>query len=120
MPASLILVIEDEADSRETLAELLAIEGYRVITAEDGQSGLDLARADQPALILLDLHMPVMDGKRFRQEQARDPLIAHIPVLVVSADDQARAIASAIGASGCVPKPVMFGHLMESVGVWCD
>ena len=120
MPASLILVIEDQADSREALAELLQREGYSVATATNGQEGLDLARTSRPALILLDLHMPIMDGPGFCRAQASDPLIAGIPVLVVSADGDGRAIAARIGAAGCVPKPVMFGHLMETIGLWCD
>jgi len=57
-----ILIVEDEVDIREALADMFAQYKFTVITATNGQEGLDMALAEQPDIILLDLNMPVMDG----------------------------------------------------------
>src|SRR4030095_777152 len=70
---------------REALVHLLQVEGYTVGTAEDGNEALTRLRgASPPALVLLDLMMPVMDGFEFRVQQLQDPRIADIPVIVFS------------------------------------
>src|SRR5439155_12456386 len=84
-PNRCVLVVEDDTDGRETLAELLEAEGYPVARAANGRQALDyLQRAGPPGLILLDLLMPVMDGYQFRQRQRQDPVLASIPIAVVS------------------------------------
>lgn len=88
MTSSWILIIEDEPDLRETLRDLLELEGFDAVTAANGSEGLlTLADAGKPCLILLDLMMPVMDGWQFlevlhKQPDLRPPGIA---VVVVSA-----------------------------------
>ena len=86
MTARIVMVVDDEAELRELIAELLSSEGYEVRTARHGADALrQLRRGDLPDLILLDLTMPVMDGVTFRRTQLRDPLLSAIPVVVASA-----------------------------------
>jgi signal transduction histidine kinase len=100
-----VLVVEDDAEIREALGHLLGDAGYEVVVCADGRSALDLLRSGPlPDAILLDLHLPVMDGWSFRTEQRRDPELATIPVIAVSADDSAQA--SAIHAEAYLKKPV--------------
>jgi CheY-like chemotaxis protein len=81
-----VLIIDDDSNSREALAELLAHEGYVVAAAANGAEGLAYLRSGQPAhVILLDLMMPGVDGWDFRAEQKRDAALAQIPVIVMSA-----------------------------------
>ena len=82
-----ILIVEDDEFIRESLTELLSEEGYDIVTACEGQEGLDkLRQAGNFALVLLDLMMPVKDGFAFRREQRAEPHLAHIPVIIFSAD----------------------------------
>ena len=82
-----ILVVDDDADIRHSLTEILVDEGYAALTAGNGSEALSLIRANHPpSLIVLDLMMPIMDGYEFLAEQQRDGELAHIPVVVVTAD----------------------------------
>jgi two-component system, chemotaxis family, chemotaxis protein CheY len=83
----LVLLIEDDDDIRETLAAILAARGFHVVAAAEGRSALQQIHAmgSRPAVILLDLQMPVMDGETFLQEQKADALLANVPVLVITA-----------------------------------
>lgn len=83
--AGCILVVDDERDIRDTIAELLAEEGYAVEEAGDGAEALAKARDCKPIVVLLDLMMPGMNGWEFRARQQGDPEIATIPVIVLSA-----------------------------------
>jgi CheY-like chemotaxis protein len=87
-----VLIVEDDRDIRETLVELLASAGYETAQAANGRDALDAARHARPQLIVLDLMMPVMDGWQFRSEQRRDPALAPIPVIVISACDPSAAL----------------------------
>ena len=117
-----ILVIEDEADIRETLQEMLELAGFHVFTAENGQEGLKLLKnVGEPCLILLDLMMPVMNGWEFleRLEKEHRHILVTIPVTVVS------AVADAVEAQnryGCrvLKKPVRMEHLIELAGEHCE
>ena len=81
-----VLVVEDETAARAGMEQLLRRAGYDAVGAENGQAALDLLRSGVRAkAIILDLMMPVMDGWAFRREQLRDPHLAHIPVIVLSA-----------------------------------
>jgi CheY-like chemotaxis protein len=81
-----VLIIDDDSGSRESLAELLSDKGYTVETAQDGADALAYLRSGQrPGVILLDLMMPGTDGWDFRAQQKRDPSLAEIPVIAVSA-----------------------------------
>ena len=83
-----ILVVDDSADLRETLAEILHEQGYRVRTAAHGQDALtQLRNGPLPSLILMDLVMPVMDGWELRRHLRQDPRLAPVPVVVISGSE---------------------------------
>jgi CheY-like chemotaxis protein len=102
-----VLIVEDDFASREALALLLRTEGYHTDVATDGRAALAYLRGQPtPALILLDLMMPVMDGWQFLAERRRDPLLAAVPVVVFTAASgiDARAV-RVMGAEDVVHKP---------------
>jgi CheY-like chemotaxis protein len=81
-----VLVVDDEADIRETLCAILEAEGYRVETASNGREALEALRAGaRPKIVLLDLTMPVMNGYELLEQLANDRDLSRIPVTVVSA-----------------------------------
>ena len=109
-----ILVVEDDADIRESLREALEDAGYRVTTACHGQEGLErLAQMARPSLILLDLMMPVMSGPEFLDAKQSDSRISDIPVLIVSAYGEIAD--ETTGCVGFIPKPVALERLLETV-----
>jgi CheY-like chemotaxis protein len=115
-----ILVVEDDHDVRGAVAALLEGEGYSVVEASHGEEALRHLRSSAPfCLILLDLYMPVMNGWRFRDEQLRDPTLAAIPVIVVSADAGTLDKAAALGAVEGMVKPIRFERLLELVAAHC-
>lgn len=84
-PAS-ILLVEDDAAIRESVADCLAFEGYRVVAVGNGREALDALRTQPaPALVVLDLLMPVLGGAQFLETQRADPGIAHVPVVLMTA-----------------------------------
>jgi CheY-like chemotaxis protein len=83
-----ILVIDDDDDIRDTLAEVLEEIGYSVATASQGSEALELLQEVTPQVILLDLNMPVMSGAEFRAAQRRDPALREIPTIVMTAVDR--------------------------------
>jgi CheY-like chemotaxis protein len=115
-----ILVIEDDALTRRALALVLARDGFQVQTAANGRAALDQLRLGRrPSLILLDLVMPVMDGYQFRDEQRRDPLLADIPVIIVSGAFDARSRDAALQAAEYLDKPIDPTVLLETVRQHC-
>jgi CheY-like chemotaxis protein len=114
-----ILVVEDDPDSRAMLAAFLASQGYRVLTAANGEEGLALTRQHRPSLVLLDLMMPVMDGEQFLKHQRADVDIQQIPVVIVSAHGGAAGLALQLGACGYLPKPVDLDELCTCVARLC-
>ena len=86
-PARSVLIVDDDDFGREMLGRILEAGGYRVLRAADGAEALRHLRGPaRPGLIILDLLMPRLDGRRFVCRQQRDPDLAGIPVIVVSAD----------------------------------
>jgi CheY-like chemotaxis protein len=111
-----VLIIDDDTDIREIIAEVLASEGHEVAEAADGVAALDeLQRGPRPSLILLDMMMPRLDGEGFIKAMRRDPNIADIPVVILTAHPGARAMASELGAAGCLRKPVELDELLAVV-----
>ncbi len=112
-----ILVVEDDADALAALGDLLESHGYAVASACNGAEALEvLGRSPLPNLIVLDLLMPTMDGWEFRRRQKKDPRIAHIPVVVVSASSAAKPI----DADSILRKPVDIDRLLETVARHCS
>ncbi len=111
-----ILIVEDDPDIREGLAQVLEGAGYPVLEAADGAEGLALLRSGaQPALILLDLMMPVMDGWDFRRAQRKDPALAAIPVVVVSGVADVREESALLEPDDYMVKPVRANALLAVV-----
>jgi CheY-like chemotaxis protein len=113
----MVLLVEDDVDVREAVTDTLEDAGYRVTAARHGQEALALLRDGRarPCLILLDLMMPVMDGWQFRELQSKDPALADIPVVALSAHGGLHAL----GAADHLRKPVQLRALMEVVERFC-
>jgi CheY-like chemotaxis protein len=113
-----ILVVEDDADTREMLGRFLELEGFRVESAANGRQALDRLEAGAPAaVIVLDLMMPVMDGWEFRRVQLRNAALADIPVIVVSAAGRERL--RHIDADAYLSKPVDLDELRARIEECC-
>src|SRR4051812_31900363 len=109
-----ILVIDDDPDIGTSLEAIFTAEGYRVIIARHGLEGLELARSDQPDVILLDVMMPVLDGYGFLDAQRNDPAIADIPVIVLSAGMMLERIPADIPRLPKPPELLALFALVES------
>ncbi len=116
-----ILIVEDDVDVREALADVLGDAGYHAAQVGNGAEALAyLNRAKVlPRLILLDLMMPTMDGYQFRIEQERVPRLADIPVVVVSAARNGEALAAPIRPLMFLGKPVDLKRLLKVVRPLC-
>lgn len=112
-----ILLLEDDEDIRSSLVEALTAEGYEVVTATNGEEGVNAlrdARSDLPDLIILDLMMPVKDGIEFRMEQQAEPRWKDIPVIVMTADTNAIRQLEAVKGS-YLRKPVDLDDLLLTI-----
>ncbi len=105
-----VLVIDDDATQRELMGRFLERTGYAARTAADGATGLAMARALRPHVILLDVTMPGMDGWSVLGALKADPAVAGIPVIMVTFLEQ-RALASSLGAADYIMKPVDWNRL---------
>jgi CheY-like chemotaxis protein len=113
--ADAVLVVQDDAELREMMAQRLHLAGFAPVTASNGHEALQLLRMGFPAkLILLDLTMPLMDGWAFRAVQRCDPFLADIPVIVVSARDP-----SGVDAAAVCCKPVDGDEVVNKVRMVC-
>jgi CheY-like chemotaxis protein len=111
-----ILLVEDDFDVREALAETLRDEGYAVECAVDGVQALDYLRGGgRPGLILLDLMMPRMSGSEFRMVQKVDPQLADLPVVLISADGRMEEKARILETDGAIKKPIDVDELLSTV-----
>ena len=110
-----MLVIDDDAIIRETLATALGDEGYSVRTAGDGRAGLETLASWSPDVIALDLMMPVMDGHAFLAAKAALEHAARIPVIILSAAHQIRTQAATLNVAAVFSKPFDLGALLDTV-----
>ncbi|MDD5135332.1 MAG: response regulator [Phycisphaerae bacterium] len=112
-----ILEVDDEADLRSTLETRLKWNKFKVITASNGQEGLDLAASERPDLILLDNNMPIMTGIEMLARLREDEQLKVIPVIMVTAacEPQKIAAASSFDVVDYVTKPFDFADLMEKI-----
>ena len=111
-----ILLVEDDFDVREALAETLRDEGYDVHCAGDGEEALQYLRGGgRPGLILLDLMMPRMSGSEFRLVQKVDPELGRIPVVLLSADGRMEEKARVLETDGAIKKPIDLPDLLSAI-----
>jgi two-component system, cell cycle response regulator DivK len=112
-----ILLADDHEDNRFALLTVLAREGYRTLGAANGKEAVELCREHLPDLVLMDLAMPVMDGRTAMRLLKEDPATAHIPVVVLTAMalsvDRDRLMAE--GFVELLTKPCMPPHLIQEV-----
>jgi CheY-like chemotaxis protein len=114
------MLVDDDAASVEALRDLLEFAGHRVVCAENGRDALDRLRAGGAfCVILLDVMMPVMNAFEFREEQLRDPKLASIPVIVVTADGRAREKARQLGTERYFQKPFSPPDLLHAIRDHC-
>jgi CheY-like chemotaxis protein len=109
----LILVVDDDPAIRAVLGELLDLEGYRYRTARHGAEALELVERERPALVVLDMRMPVLDGWGFVRVLRQRQL--DIPVLVMTAARDARRWAAEVGAAGFLAKPFELPEFLSAV-----
>jgi two-component system, cell cycle response regulator DivK len=114
-----ILLVEDNALNRDMLSRRLQRKGYQVVIAEDGQQGIDIARAEAPQLILMDMSLPVKDGWEATREIKADAATRRIPLIALTAHamagDRERALAA--GCDDYDTKPVEFQRLLGKIEV---
>jgi len=117
MAADLILVVEDDANSRMLVHDVLTFNGYRVLEAECAETALALARRERPALLLLDIRLPGIDGFAALAALRSDPALCAIPVIALTAssmsDDRVRI--ERAGFDGYHSKPVDIARLVANI-----
>lgn len=112
-----ILIVEDNSDLRETLADFLSLEGYETALAENGEEGLERLRAiDAPCVVVLDLMMPVMDGAEFLLALRTSSRFSRVPVALMTASPPSQDI----GADRFLQKPFRLEKLLGIVHEMCN
>jgi len=112
-----VVIVEDEPDTAEMLAEMLRVEGFRVLASHASVPAITLISANIPDLVILDIMMPDISGLEVLKFMQRDPKLAKIPVVVVSAKSQPSDITTGLnaGASAYLTKPVGFADFKQTV-----
>lgn len=112
-----VLIIEDEEDAAELFAEMMRVSGFRVLKTSNSAPAIAMMSAERPDVIILDIMMPEVSGLDLLRQMRRDPKLAGIPVVVVSARSMPADIRSGMeaGASTYLTKPVGFLELREAV-----
>lgn len=111
----MLMIVDDEADIRDSLQEFFEDEGYAVRTAENGQKALDLlGTGELPCVVILDLLMPVLDGNEVYEKMQADPRLAAVPV-IISTSDPRRAPSGVL----TMKKPVSLVRLLGVVRQYC-
>ena len=112
-----ILVVEDNAMNRALLQTILKPQGYDLLVAEDGQTGVDLAFREKPDLILMDVMLPVMSGYDATRKIKANPTTRHIPILAITASAMPRERDRALdaGCDGYLTKPIDTRALPEQI-----
>lgn len=113
-----ILVVEDDDDIRNVVIEILESEGYPTREAANGKEALEvLSQIEKPCLVLLDMMMPIMNGREFIDAVMADAYLAPIPILIVSAIADK---ANTTGSVGFLKKPIDIEVVLKVVGQYCE
>ena len=112
-----ILLIEDDADVRENTAEILELANYRVLKAENGRRGVEMARKEQPDLVLCDIMMPELDGYGVLHLLGRDPATAEVPFIFLTAKAERSEVRKGmeLGADDYLTKPFDESELLNAI-----
>jgi len=114
----LVLIVEDNDKSRKLARDVLRAKGYRTLDTDNAEEGIRLARERAPALILMDLHLPGIDGIEALGRLRRDPETQRIPVIAVTAsamtEDRQKIVAA--GFDGLQTKPIHLKDFVQAVG----
>ena len=112
-----VLIIEDEANSQNFASRVLKLEGYHVLQARDGETGVEIALKNPVALVLLDLRLPGRDGWSVLTQIKSEPQLSAVPVVVLTASAGVthRERALSIGATDYLVKPLSAASLRESI-----
>ncbi|HEV8714505.1 MAG TPA: response regulator [Candidatus Binatia bacterium] len=117
MPGESVLIVEDNAKNLKLVRDVLQFHGYATLEAESGEAGIELARAQHPALILMDVQLPGMDGRAAMKVLKADTSTQHIPIIALTAfamkGDQESLLAE--GFDGYLSKPVNIKELPKVV-----
>ena len=117
-----ILLVEDNEMNRDMLSRRLARRGFEVVTAVDGQQGVEMAQSESPQLILLDMSLPVLDGWTAAGKLKADPATRPVPIIALTAHamggDRQKALEA--GCDDYDTKPVDFKRLLDKIGSFLD
>jgi len=118
----LVLIVDDNASNRKLVRDILEFHGYRTLEAETAEAGIELARANLPDLVLMDIQLPGMDGFAALSQLRADPVTASLKVVALTAfamrEDAARI--SAAGFDGYLSKPLATRQLPDQIRAYCD
>ncbi len=112
---STIIVADDEPLVQQTISRLLESAGYTVVLAENGEELVRTALADPPTLILVDIHMPIMDGPEAVRQLRADHRSVNVPIVMMSAHPEVVALALDAGADGFLYKPFTIDEILHSI-----
>lgn len=117
MTEKTVLIVEDEEDAADLFAEMMRVSGFRVLKTSKSVTAISMMTADKPDVVLLDIMMPEISGLDILRQMRRDPNLANIPVIVLTAKSMPSDIKNGMeaGASTYLTKPVGFNDLKEAV-----
>jgi CheY-like chemotaxis protein len=115
----MILLVDDDAETRGFMATRLNAAGYRVCTASNGREALALLRNEMPCVMVVDLMMPVMDGAELRRHQQHSPAVSSVPFILLSGSCDAERIARELGIADVMAKPVDTERLLGIIAGHC-
>ncbi len=115
-----VLIVEDDLKNQKLFRDILEKVGYKIILASDGEQGVQLAQAEKPDLILMDIQLPVKDGLTATREIKGNPQISHIPVwaLTAMAMKGDKELVRAAGCDDYISKPVQLSNLIEKLATY--
>jgi CheY-like chemotaxis protein len=111
----LILLVDDTEDIRDIWRRALSKAGFRVVEAVDGEDGVRKTREFLPHLVIMDMTMPLLSGVEASRRLKTDSATAAVPIIMVSADDDVKAEARAVGCEGFLVKPVRHPELISHI-----
>lgn len=117
MAGELILIVEDNEKNRKLARDVLEVKGYKTIESETAEEGLELAKSQLPALILMDIQLPGMDGITAMKQLKADPQTAKIPIIAITASAMThnRTTMLAEGFDGYQTKPIGLKEFLAEV-----